>query len=985
MALGATLVLQTPEVKAQTFIRGDTDVSATVDFSDAILTLKVLFLGQGAITCRDAADANDNGDVDFTDAIFTLEFLFLGSQIIPAPTGECGADPTPDAIGCDQFVACQPQLTESQAIGHLLNRIAYGPTLADIEHIQSIGIDAYVEEQLQPETIDESDNDALTDGIDRLTSSTAPAFEDSIIVPRSGVWKYFKGTQAPPVDWTDVDFDDTTWTSGALPIGYGDGGEGTLLSDMSGSYTSVYVRRTFNLEETSSIDSILLSVKYDDGFAAYLNGTELVRSGVSGSPPAHTSTAGFSHEAGTFTDWTLNVVQGLRVGTNVIAIQVHNRNLINPDLALDAEVAARRETGTSEMTFTSISALQASVHVRGIYSRRQLQVVLADFWENHFTTQWNKVVGYLDELQDFDGTDALTAAEAQRAATILEAREYEFFLDNALGNFGDMVRFSATSPTMLIYLDNVLNFKAQPNENYARELLELHCFGVDNGYLQSDIEECARAFTGWGVCKVSSENVDDPFATCGVEFVDDVILDLGSGWKYFKGVEEPTPGPGNEPTIAWAQPDFNDSTWLDGSTGIGYDDGDDATVLSDMKDNYISVYLRRHVDIPDPSAIQNLVLAVYYDDGFVAYLNGVEVARSETLEGDGNPPPYNRGSGEQEALNEFVFSLASYHGLMVPGDNVFAIQLHNRNIDSSDASMRPRLVDRTRVAGTLDNGDPGEWAFSFDFDEHDVVRKLLFRNRPYEVFQDNIPGGGTAEEHFAQSMALLDTIINAAPTAEFICTKLVQKFVSDDVPAALLAACLAAWNTSTPKGNIEDVMRVILNSDEFWSVDSYRAKIKDGLEYVNSTVRILEGAPSMTALPGYLDNLGMQRFTREEPDGWPEEGYEWITTNGLIQRGVFSSNLAAGLGGTAMWDTLAFIEDNAVVQSENTAADIVSFFNDVLFQGTLAAHEEQILIEYLNTDVNGAPATLSPNSAGFEARVRDAVSLMLSFPGWHLQ
>jgi hypothetical protein len=94
---------------------------------------------------------------------------------------------------------------------------------------------------------------------------------------------------------------------------------------------------------------------------------------------------------------------------------------------------------------------------------------------------------------------------------------------------------------------------------------------------------------------------------------------VGSTWAYFKGTVAP---PANWNTLG-----FNDASWLTGTSGIGYGDGDDATVLSDMQNSYTSVYTRRAFDVPNPAAIGALELRADYDDGFVAYLNGVEVAR----------------------------------------------------------------------------------------------------------------------------------------------------------------------------------------------------------------------------------------------------------------------------------------------------------------------------------------------------------------------
>jgi hypothetical protein len=90
------------------FLRADANGDGSVDISDAVATLGVLFLGHGEINCQDACDANDDGSVDISDAIATLGALFLGNSVIPLPgMAECGTDPTDDFLGCFNYAACQ--------------------------------------------------------------------------------------------------------------------------------------------------------------------------------------------------------------------------------------------------------------------------------------------------------------------------------------------------------------------------------------------------------------------------------------------------------------------------------------------------------------------------------------------------------------------------------------------------------------------------------------------------------------------------------------------------------------------------------------------------------------------------------------------------------------------------------------------------------------------------------------------------------------
>jgi uncharacterized protein (DUF1800 family) len=126
---------------------------------------------------------------------------------------------------------------------------------------------------------------------------------------------------------------------------------------------------------------------------------------------------------------------------------------------------------------------------RAIYSNRQLQEVLTDFWYNHFNV-------YLDK-----GADRY----------LVPSYEREAIRPHVLGNFRDLLEATAKSPAMLFYLDNWQSVAPGQNqrmrkqgtrglnENYGRELLELHTLGVDGGYTQKDIIEVARCFTGWTI------------------------------------------------------------------------------------------------------------------------------------------------------------------------------------------------------------------------------------------------------------------------------------------------------------------------------------------------------------------------------------------------------------------------------------------------------------------------------------------------------
>ncbi|MCI0536061.1 MAG: DUF1800 domain-containing protein, partial [Verrucomicrobiales bacterium] len=759
----------------------------------------------------------------------------------------------------------------------------------------------------------------------------------------------------------------------------------------------------------SALDNLILRVDFDDGFVAYLNGSEIARTNVSANSMLFSSPASSDHEAGTPVEFDVTASKALlRAGPNVLAIQAHNVNLTSSDLSLIPELIGREYLDVPpQKRINGVSALQQLIHVRGASSKRQLQAVLAEFWENHLTTDYDKVAEYFAALKNSDAGSAMSEEQAGAEAAQLEYLEYQFFYEHALGNFGDLLLFSATSPSQLIYLDNVLNVKGAANENYAREILELFAFGVDNRYTQQDIEQLAKCFTGWTIRKVWSEeklsfpaSARTPPLEESVQFEDTVLLEVGPGWKYAKGTQEPSPGPGGAATTAWTQPGFSDSAWLAGATSIGYGDEDDATVLADMRNGYASVYLRRSFTVADPSSLQNLLLTVAFDDGFVAYLNGTEIARSTTMEDTGSPPTYNRTANGNHEVSAGVneFNLAQFKSLLnpAPQQNVLAIQVHNVTLDSSDLSIHPRLVSRRTLPGSIENGDPnGLWTFRFNPDEHDTSAKVLFKGTPYEV---NIPAGRTGGAGLKDALDLIDTLVNHPSVQEFICLKLINKFVSDDITLEsyhhgtapeglrrLLEDAMSAWRSTSPAGNIKTVMRAILSpasqNGYFWTRRAYRGKVKTPVEFINSSLRALKAGLSGTSLPQSNDALGMHLFTRDEPDGWSEKGVDWIDTGTMLERIKFaqalSENRISGIG----WDVARFINANQLT----TADSIVDYFDRLLHAGKMAASNRRLLIEFATTDEQGRPLPLDPARSDYQRRVRELVGLILSMPQWHYQ
>jgi hypothetical protein len=172
------------------------------------------------------------------------------------------------------------------------------------------------------------------------------------------------------------------------------------------------------------------------------------------------------------------------------------------------------------------------------------------------------------------------------------------------------------------------------------------------------------------------------------------IIGRGESWKFFKGTEPPS-----APPDAWTAVGFDDSQWQAGPAGFGYGDNDDATVLNDMQGNYVSVYIRKEFSGSSLSPDEGLTLEVDYDDGFIAYLNGVEVARANMPAG--GAAGYNTtASSAHEAGSPETFVLATAGKLLNAGSNILALEGHNTSSSSSDFSLIPALRTSSQVIRT---------------------------------------------------------------------------------------------------------------------------------------------------------------------------------------------------------------------------------------------------------------------------------------------
>ncbi|WGO98689.1 CotH kinase family protein [Saccharophagus degradans] len=147
-----------------------------------------------------------------------------------------------------------------------------------------------------------------------------------------------------------------------------------------------------------------------------------------------------------------------------------------------------------------------------------------------------------------------------------------------------------------------------------------------------------------------------------------------------------------EPSASWTSTSFNDASWQSGAGGLGYGDNDDTTVVPTGTQ---TLYVRKTFSLTSTANIQNMWLDIDYDDAFVAYLNGTEIARGNIL---GTNPPHNAATVAEREAQMYQSGLPERHALtdfadlLIEGDNVLSIQVHNISNTSSDLTVIPFLT-----------------------------------------------------------------------------------------------------------------------------------------------------------------------------------------------------------------------------------------------------------------------------------------------------
>ena len=352
----------------------------------------------------------------------------------------------------------KPQvLSEHDRALHALQRLTFGPRPGDIEKVLAMGVDKWFEQQLNPAQIPNPTLDSKLGQYRTLRMQPrdlAQAFPTNQMVREAA-----EGKRPLPSD----------------PNVYG------LWEILVNAYNEQQKNNAAAAAQTPADDSAKQTMEADRKAAedAKKDTANHISDMLLSLPKANRMTA----------------LMKLPVAERRTLVQYISGDARNKLLADFSPAEREAFLAVNGPTGVVVSELQQAKIMRAVYSERQLEEVMTDFWFNHFN-----VFIYKDVDQYF-----------------VTSYERDVIRPNALGKFRTLLEAVAKSPAMLYYLDNWLSVgpgsqaagvkpgqPAKPNgrglnENYGRELMELHTLGVDGGYTQADVTQVARVFTGWTI------------------------------------------------------------------------------------------------------------------------------------------------------------------------------------------------------------------------------------------------------------------------------------------------------------------------------------------------------------------------------------------------------------------------------------------------------------------------------------------------------
>jgi Thrombospondin type 3 repeat len=554
-------------------------------------------------------------------------------------------------------------------------------------------------------------DDVVLVQLERPTETVLVEFSGATqsVLVQGGTTTRYKANSVDPglgITWTTEAYVDSAWSTGPFGVGYETltGAQNLIATNVPSGALSVYTRTTFTVASVAAIQNLFIAADYDDGFVAWINGVEVYRSPeMPAGTPAwntnagnHESSNGLTPDYRPYRDITTVGKPQLRNGTNLLAIGVwNNGGASSSDLVLVPQLAFNRQT-TSSMVYRANSS-DPGIGVSWV----------AEAYNDASWTPGAYGVGY--ELTTGAANLLQTTVPSSTLSVYTRAR---FTIDNVL-LVQNMFLGVDYDDGFVAWINGVEVYRSPempagtPVWNANPVPHESSNGAVPFYSPEHDITAIARPVlhNGTNVLAIGVWN-DIPSSppSSDLVLVPKLSINRFSATPVAYRANPSDPGLG----MTWTATGFNDSSWSHGPYGVGYETGSNgarALIQSAIPSNSASAYTRVSFNVNDLSAVDRVFFGADYDDGIVAWINGVEVCRSRempagTLQWNTPANPHEPSNGAVPNYNPLRDITYEALPALVQGPNVLAVGVWNTALPSSDLVVVPRL---STDGGSVDN------------------------------------------------------------------------------------------------------------------------------------------------------------------------------------------------------------------------------------------------------------------------------------------
>ena len=550
---------------------------------------------------------------------------------------------------------------------------------------------------------------------------------------------------ASGTSWTGLGFDDSGWTfSGASGVGYDTRSDylpyiGVNVGAMRSTNASCYIRIPFTIGggiDLGEIEALKLRMRYDDGFVAYLNGVKIAEQNAPVSPTWN-SGATRSHDdddAVVFQEFSGNAALGALVsGVNVLSIHGLNRGTGSSDFLMQPILVATTSGASNNPPLVSLAA---NTLVAAVNQDVTLTATASDPEGDTLAYAWDFDIGDTYAPEGLNNPVAVrrwSSAGLYVVTITCSDRKGGIARDRVLVKVGNPSNAGVVSGRVLQGGQPVVGARVFVQGN------DKQCLTLDDGsYLMAGLSTSSGTMLGAMFdgdvfqSSVVMPVTPDP-ELGGVDFfghaaapvgspertmtispdvastdtasslaltariwdntiAEDLLIPLGDTWNYLDT--------GVDPGASWTTAGFDDGGWLTGRAELGYGDSQTTVVGfgGDTANKHITTWFRRTFSATNVAQVSRLKLSLKRDDGVRVFLNGAEIARDNLT--TGTVSAGTEASNDVSSSNEEIFIYFNVDpSLLIEGQNILAVEIHQEDSDSSDLSFDLELSAARNLAG----------------------------------------------------------------------------------------------------------------------------------------------------------------------------------------------------------------------------------------------------------------------------------------------